>query len=46
MNDDPVRPLDVHEPAPIGRQWLNSAGYLVAVLAIAGLVVAALFGLG
>jgi hypothetical protein len=46
MSDDPVRPLHVHEPAPVGRRWLNSAGYLIAVLAIAGLVFATVFGVG
>jgi hypothetical protein len=45
MNDDPVRPLHGHEPAPVGRPWVNSVGYLVALVAIAGLVVAAVFGL-
>lgn len=44
MNDEPVRPLHVHE-APTDRRWLNSAGYLLAVAAILGLVVAAALGL-
>jgi hypothetical protein len=45
MNDDPVRPLHVHEAAPVERGWLNSVGYLAVMAAVAGLVVAAVFGL-
>jgi len=45
MNDEPIRPLHVHEPAPVERRWLNSAGYVLAVAAIGGLVLAAVFGL-
>jgi hypothetical protein len=45
MNDEPVRPLHVHESAPVERRWLNSAGYLIAFALSVGLVVAALFGL-
>lgn len=45
MNDEPVRPLHVHEPLPVERRWLNSAGYLAALAAVALLVVAVLFGL-
>jgi hypothetical protein len=45
MNDEPVRPLHVHEPLPVERRWLNSAGYLAALAAVALLVAAVLFGL-
>lgn len=44
MDDDPVRPLHVHEPMPVERRWLNSIGYLGALGAVVALVVAALFG--
>ena len=45
MNDEPVRPLHVHEPLPVERRWLNSIGYVLALAAVAILVAAALFGL-
>jgi hypothetical protein len=45
MSEDPVRPLHVHEPAPVERPWLNSAGYFVVMAAVGAVVVAALFGL-
>ncbi len=45
MNDEPVRPLHTHEPLPVERRWLNSAGYLAAIGAVGVLVVGALFGL-
>lgn len=45
MNDEPVRPLHVHEPAPVERRLLNSIGYLLAFAMSAGLVVAVVFGL-
>ncbi len=44
MNDEPVRPLHVHEPAPVERRWLNSAGYLLVLAAVIGLVVAMMLG--
>jgi hypothetical protein len=44
MKDDPVRPLHVHEPAPVERRWLNSVGYVLVILAIGGLAVAMMFG--
>lgn len=44
MNDEPVRPLHVHESAPVERRWLNSVGYLLAFALSVGLVVAAVVG--
>ena len=44
MNDEPIRPLHVHEPTPPERSGLNSIGYLVVLAAVAGLVIAALVG--
>jgi hypothetical protein len=44
MNDEPVRPLHVHESAPVERRWLNSAGYFIAFALTIGLIAAALFG--
>ncbi len=45
MNDEPVRPLHVHESAPVERRWLNSVGYLFAFALPIGLIAAALLGL-
>ena len=44
MKDEPVRPLDAHEPASAERTWLGSVGYLLALAVVVGLAVAMMFG--